>query len=238
MPPRATLERLGRELLAEIGLKEPHVCLEHLHGFVQIEGRGWRTLGAPWPTSSREALFVLAHEIGHWVLHTEKHRGGVWWFRDGTELVMEYEAELYAHKRFRDLGVAVPRWISRVGRRRASRLIHDQLRTTSQAPDDHIARSAGVDVGKEREAEWGAAVWKMLPRVGRHAQADLLVGHIPRRPRAGTGLDILAVTPAGRSWARASGLVLIDAGCGRLRIEQMAWLRQSADEVGLSLMRF
>ena len=48
-PSIKTLERLGRELLAEIGLKQPHVCLDQLRGFVRTESPGWRTLGAPWP---------------------------------------------------------------------------------------------------------------------------------------------------------------------------------------------
>ena len=158
MSSKARFERLGRELLAEIGLKQPRVCLDQLHGFVRIEDAGWRILAAPWPTSTRAALYVLAHEIGHWLLHTEKRRGSVLGFRDGsTELVLEYEAERYAHRRLRELGVPVPRWITRVGKRRAAAMIDHQLRTTTQSPHSRIAHWAGVDVAKERQAGWGLA---------------------------------------------------------------------------------
>ena len=110
MSSKARFERLGRELLAEIGLKQPHICLDQLHEFVRIEDGGWGRLGQPRLVRRSD---VLAHEIGHWFLHTEKRRGGVWWFRDGsTEFVLEYEAERYAHRRLRELGVPVPRWIS------------------------------------------------------------------------------------------------------------------------------
>lgn len=241
MPSKKTLERLGRELLAEIGLARPHYCLDRLHGFVRIENGGWRRLGAPWPTSTRESLFVLAHEIGHWLLHTEKHRGGVWWFRDGsTELVLEYEAELYAHRRLRDLGISVPRWITRVGRRRAAALIHDQLRTTSQTPDEGIARWAGVDIAKERRAEWGVAAWKRLPRVGtRGKPPDLLIGRLCRRPRAGTKVDVLLITAPGTTWALEVPLVQRNAaGRHQARIENMMPLVRSAAGAGLVVSRF
>jgi len=241
MPSKRTLERLGRELIAEIGLKQPHVYLDQLHGFVRIEGRGWRILGAPWPTSTRAALFVLAHEIGHWVLHTQKHRGGVWGFRDGsTELVLEYEAELYAHQRLRHLGVRVPRWITRVNKRRAAALIRDQLRTTTQTPEEGIAHWAGVRIAKERQAEWGLAAWMMLPRVGRCRQTpDALIGRAPRRPTAGTSVDVVLITPAGEAWATNKRLLQAHgAGKRRLKIEHMMPLMQSAAEAGLVLGRF
>jgi hypothetical protein len=241
MSSKARFERLGRELLAEIGLKEPQACLDQLHGFVRIEDAGWRTLGAPWPTSTRAALYVLAHEIGHWRLHTEKHRGDVRGFRDGsTALVLEYEAGLYAHGRLRELGVPVPRWITGVGKRRAAAMIDHQLRTTTQTPDGAIAHCAGVDVAKERQAEWGLAAWKMLGRAGRCTPApDLLAGTVGRRPRAGTNVDILLLSPAGEAWARKTRLVgPIDAGRCRSKIEQMVPLTQSAAQAGLIVMRF
>jgi hypothetical protein len=59
-PSTKTLERLGRELLAEIGLKQPHVCLDQLRGFVRTESPGWRTLGA---TLASEVLPAVRQSV-------------------------------------------------------------------------------------------------------------------------------------------------------------------------------
>ncbi|MEL7542769.1 MAG: ImmA/IrrE family metallo-endopeptidase [Pseudomonadota bacterium] len=104
---RTQLVRLGEVLLREAGLARPHEIATWLHGRVWYEN-GQRKLLAPWPTTSRVKLYVLAHELGHWLLHCPNDR------RRNPDQAQkqyrrEYEAECFAQQKLRTAGIAVPR---------------------------------------------------------------------------------------------------------------------------------
>lgn len=69
---------------------------------------GWavpdrRVIRAPWPATTRQRLYIVAHECGHVVLHG-RGRG-----RRLAKYVVEYEAERFAIMMLRKLGVPVPK---------------------------------------------------------------------------------------------------------------------------------
>lgn len=239
---RSNLEELGRQLLAEIGLEQPHIITDYLRGFVRT-ANGKREMMAPWPTSTREGLYVLAHEIGHWQLHTV-HLGRGWWtHRDLSTLVMEYESERYAHRRLRELGVPVPRYITRLSKMNVAEKVRAELRHSTDAPDGKIARWAQVDVEKERGVEWGAAAWRMLERArrGKDDAVDILVGFLRKFPRLGTKVQVLALTQRGETWADTMPcLSALGSSVPRLRslpVEEMVSLVTTASAAGLIVKR-
>lgn len=68
-----------------------------------LSGRAFvqdRRIDAPWPTTSRKRLYLVAHEIGHIALN---HLGQL------PVYVREFEAEQFAHALMRRDGIAVPR---------------------------------------------------------------------------------------------------------------------------------
>ena len=107
MVPSRTIEELGRCLLAEIGLDRPHVIADGSYGRVAIP-YAKREIEGPWPTTTPEELYVLAHELGHWHLHTELMPRGRWQWLELPISRMEYDAEQYAHRRLSELGIDVP----------------------------------------------------------------------------------------------------------------------------------
>ena len=201
------LEELGRQLLAEIGLDRPHIIADGAYGCVRIPYRD-REIEAPWPTSTIEELHVLAHELGHWKLHTEELPRGRWVWRDGLErYVMEYECEQYAHRRLEALGGPVPEMLVAEGKDYVGHWIRRYLRDTADLPDATIAAWAGIDVKRERRAEWGVRAHRMLGRCrrDRYAPMDVLVGYVERFAKPGTAVDLMATTRRGRNWLERTG---------------------------------
>ncbi|NBU58959.1 MAG: hypothetical protein EBS23_04135 [Betaproteobacteria bacterium] len=196
------LEELGRQLLAEIGLDRPHIIADGPYGSVRIPYRS-REIEAPWPTSTIEELHVLAHELGHWQLHTEELPRGRWAWRDGLQpYVMEYESEQYAHRRLEALGVPVPETMLAEGKDYVGSWVRRYLRDTADLPDAKITAWAGIDIDRERKAEWGITAHRMLGRYrrDRYVPVDVLVGFIERYAKPGTEVDLIATSTRGKNW--------------------------------------
>lgn len=106
-----------------------------LHGCAHVETR---KIEAPWPTTSRKRLYILAHEIGHVALD---HR------RKLPTYVQEFEAEQFAAGLMRASGVAVPRAMTD----RAKRYIRTKIGRAHARfvrwVDPDIAAWAGTNVG-------------------------------------------------------------------------------------------
>lgn len=86
---------LGKQWVAAYGI----ASIEPSGG---LHGRAWplrRRIVAPWPTTTRKRLYILAHEIGHVAL---KHDAKL------PSYVKEFEAEWFAINLMRRCGVAVP----------------------------------------------------------------------------------------------------------------------------------
>ena len=115
--------QLGRVLLEEVGLSPNQV--QPSSG---LNGRVTSLLGAvfivaPWPTTTRKRLYILAHECGH-VHHAHGRRGTPRKPRHREE----YEAESYAHAALRRHGVAVPQDMTARARRYVARKIYQALK--------------------------------------------------------------------------------------------------------------
>ena len=127
--------QLGRVLLAEVGLSPNQV-----HPSSGLHGRVTALLGAvfvvaPWPTTTRKRLYILAHECGH-VYHVHGRRGAPRKPRHREE----YEAEHYAHAALRRHGVAVPQDMTARARRYVARKIYQALKRGAKPVN--IAREA------------------------------------------------------------------------------------------------
>ena len=127
--------QLGRVLLAEVGLHPNQV-----HPSSGLNGRVTTLLGAlfivaPWPTTTRKRLYILAHECGH--VHYAHGRRGT---RRKPRHREEYEAEHYAHAALRRHGVAVPRDMTARARRYVGRKIYQALKRG--AKPENIDREA------------------------------------------------------------------------------------------------
>ncbi len=203
--PSTRLERLGQVFLREIGLAQPHVIADDMYGSVAIHMRD-RILTAPWPTSTRDALYVLAHEVGHWQLHTEWERSGHWVWHDVETYVMEHEADTYAHRKLRAYGVAVPKHWSDSHKQNVRRHIRQYLRTHIDLPDLRLMQWAGTDVAAERNLEWAIRSWEMLDRVpiGPPVNADVIIGAVDRWCEPDEVVDVFLLTPRGHRWAKRS----------------------------------
>lgn len=99
---RADYQRFGDELVKSVGLERPTGIRKTLTG---LGGRTKHTgkviLEAPWPTTTRRRLYVLAHEVGHIKL---QHC-----YRKLPSYLEEFEAEQWAHKWLRRRGIPVPK---------------------------------------------------------------------------------------------------------------------------------
>ena len=92
----AKFAEIGMRMVKEADIREVKPR-KSLSGCAYVEER---TIEAPWPTTTRKRLYILAHECGHVVLN---HRG-----RKKPRYVEEYEAEQYAIETLRKHDVAVP----------------------------------------------------------------------------------------------------------------------------------
>jgi hypothetical protein len=98
-PKQAAGERyaaVGEGWMAEFG-----VSLKGIR--TGLTGQAWveeRAIYAPWPSTTRNRLYILAHEIGHVALDHRSQR---------PVYVQEFEAEQFAHGLMRRDGLAVPR---------------------------------------------------------------------------------------------------------------------------------
>ena len=93
---RARYARLG-----ETWLEEFRVTLRKAR--TNLSGRGCaqtRQIVGPWPPTTRQRLYIIAHEIGHVVLDHRRQR---------PAYVREFEAEQFAHALLHREGIAVPR---------------------------------------------------------------------------------------------------------------------------------
>src|SRR4030095_917748 len=81
-----------------------------------LSGRAWverRVIDAPWPTTTRKRLYIVAHEIAHVALgHVGKRL---------RAYIREYQAERFAHDLLRREGLAVPRAMSERAKRYVAR---------------------------------------------------------------------------------------------------------------------
>ena len=102
-----------------------------------LTGCAWvrdRAVEAPWPSTTRKRLYILAHEIGHVALrHTRRL----------PRYVEEYEAEQFAHALMRETGVAVPRSMTLRAKRYVSRKIAQAHIRGLNKLDKKIAEWAG-----------------------------------------------------------------------------------------------
>ena len=92
-------EKWGRQIIQQFDLLDVRIKStpkeSDFGGLAYIDGEGNRAVAAPWPTSTLDDLLILAHEVGHILLHMEeKKRGWVW--RKLPEHIMEFEAEEFA----------------------------------------------------------------------------------------------------------------------------------------------
>ena len=92
------LVAIGREWVFQFGIHQVEDCGDPLKAVAHVDRR---EVFAPWPPSSLDDLFVLAHEIAHVVL---RHR-----YESGTEYIIEFEAERFAVELFRQYGLKAPR---------------------------------------------------------------------------------------------------------------------------------
>lgn len=130
---RARYAALGERLLADfdVSLKAARTGL---HGVAFVAKR---EIEAPWPTTTRKRLYILAHEIGHVALgHVSKL----------PRYVEEYEAEQFAHVLLRREGVAVPRSMTERAKRYVRRKITQAHARFVRWVDPDIAEWSGVNV--------------------------------------------------------------------------------------------
>ncbi|MEO0618396.1 MAG: hypothetical protein AAFZ01_03860 [Pseudomonadota bacterium] len=197
---RAALIRTGELLIRETGLTEPHEHATLLHGRVWYE-RGQRKMLAPWPTTNRVELYILAHEIGHWMLHGPDVYGcgpvpPIPSYR------REYEAERYAREKLRAAGIAVPRDMLRHSKDYVIQHLRVHLRESNEAPDPEIVAWAGFDLEAEHAVVVGQAIARGLPKgdaVRGKPDFRLHVGDGPLSPD--TVAWFVAVSKPGHQWA-------------------------------------
>jgi hypothetical protein len=214
------LEAAGRQLLAEIHLQQPHIIADGYYGSVSIPGSD-RILEGPWPTSDRGMLYVLAHEVGHWVLHTERGPVGNWTWRLGyLDYEGEYEAEQYAHKRLRNFGIAVPKDETECAKANVRQHIRRFLDYGSRLPCAKISKWAGVDIEAERRLEWGFVMSRMLRRMPADdtCAVDLVVGYFDRWIEPNDGVLVIARSDLGRLWGAENPTLLERGQTGKLTV--------------------
>ena len=132
----ARYAQLGRVLLAEVGMTESQVePRTRLSGHAQWL-LGAPFIAAPWPTTTRRRLYILAHECGHIALR----HGGPGRPKRIPAHRKEYEAEHYAHAALRRHGVAVPRRMTDSARRYVGRKISQALKRGAKR--ENIDRAA------------------------------------------------------------------------------------------------
>jgi hypothetical protein len=106
-----------------------------------LSGRAFveqRVIDAPWPTTSRKRLYIVAHEIGH---IARDHVG-----RRLPAYIREYQAEVFAHDLLRRDGIAVPRAMTE----RAKRYVARKAERARQI-DPNIALWAGIEARSKPE---------------------------------------------------------------------------------------
>ena len=124
--------------LGEVWLRSYDVRLRKARS--NLTGRAWakkREIEAPWPTTSRRRLYILAHEIGHVVIGHHGQR---------PVYVQEYEAELFAAALLREHGVSVPRDMTSRAKAYVASKIGRAIRRSALWIDPEIADWAGTDV--------------------------------------------------------------------------------------------
>jgi len=106
---RVHLAILGERMIKQYnitllrGRRMHHPVLLAQGNRTSLNGRAFypRKIIAPWPTTTANRLYILAHEVGHIVLCHCKNN-------DKPEFIGELEAEGWAHDELRRLGVPVP----------------------------------------------------------------------------------------------------------------------------------
>lgn len=102
-----------------------------------LTGKAWaasRNIIAPWPTSTRWRLYILAHEIGHVTLRHDL--GGM------PSYAREFEAELFAHKLMRVQGIEVANEMTVRAKSYVSRKITQSLMSRCKRLDPSIVNWA------------------------------------------------------------------------------------------------
>lgn len=162
----ATFRQEAAEKYAEIGqrwLTEFGITLKGVRS--GLTGEAWvkeRAIYAPWPSTTRNRLYILAHEIGHVALDHRRQR---------PTYVQEFEAEQFAHGLMRRDGLAAPRKMTV----RAKRYVNSKIGRAF----NRFARWIDPDI-----AEWcGSSVvginWSAEPKHQKHYHRSA-VEHVRR----------------------------------------------------------
>ncbi len=102
-------EEIAEAILLEIGKTEPDTIsddeFEGSLNFVVINQQQIaKTLNAPWPVKTADALYTLIHEIRHWQ-QLEPNTMSFW--LSCPKWVVEFDAEKYTHQTFNKFGFVV-----------------------------------------------------------------------------------------------------------------------------------
>lgn len=132
---QARYAALGEALVArfKVALKKVR---SGLTGCAYVQSR---EIEAPWPSTSRNRLYILAHEIGHVALDHKPSQ---------LRYVKEFEAEQFAHGLLRQIGVAVPRKMTDRAKGYVRRKIKSALRQRAKWIDPDIADWAGLSLNQ------------------------------------------------------------------------------------------
>lgn len=133
-------EVAARDRYARIGEEwNRRFSIRTIYPITSLNGKAWpgsRDIQGPWPTTTRNRLYIWAHEVGHVALEHTSPSIPVY--------VREYEAERFAVALMREAGLHVPLTMIERGKCYVRSKIVKALRRGLRQIDPKIAAWAGV----------------------------------------------------------------------------------------------
>lgn len=173
---------LGEALLQQFGVSKAElVPSKAAVGFTGFTYNNELLIGAPWPTSTLEQLFVLAHEIGHLRLHVRRNKDGWYCLSPQPNYVLEYEAERFAVDWFGANGLEVPPSVLAKARQNVANKIADAEAAGDVPIALEIAEWAHLDDHKLQEVTDGGRQASPCPTCGHNERCQLGLTRAPSR---------------------------------------------------------